>query len=100
MKITFTQKSKQFFSDYYGWILLISGVVAFILIADLSSVIDDFTRGFYDGFNGKNAKKDFDSIGNEASPITDIIGMFLVLIVAIVIIGAVFLLQCFKSYII
>ena len=91
MKITFTQKSKQFFNDYYGWILLITGIVAFILIADLNSVFKDFTRGFYDGFNGKNAKKDFDSIGNEANPITDIIGMFFVLIVAIVIVGAVFL---------
>ena len=88
---TLQQKAKQFFNDYYGWILLIVGVIAFIFIADLGSVVKDFTRGFHDGFNGKNPKKDFDSIGNEANPITDIIGMFFVLIVAIVIVGAVFL---------
>ena len=92
MKNTFIQKLKHFFNDYYGWILLIVGIITLIIVADFGSVIRDFSRGFYDGFNGKNPKKDFDSIGNEANPITDIIGMFLVLIVAIVIVGAVLLL--------
>lgn len=51
--ITWQQKAKIFFDKNYGWILLITGILAFILVERGESIID-FTKGIYDGSSRRN----------------------------------------------
>ncbi len=50
---TWQQKVKIFFDKNYGWILLITGILAFILVERGESIID-FTKGIYDGSSRRN----------------------------------------------
>ena len=80
------QQTKIFFDKNYGWILLITGLLAFVLIVDVKSILGDFVKGFHDGMAG-NAKSNYDNIGEEPSLIKDIIGVSFVLLFATIIIG-------------
>lgn len=49
---TWQQQAKIFFDKHYGWILLITGLLAFILV-ERGEFIVDFTKGMSDGYNEK-----------------------------------------------
>ena len=48
---TITLKAKQFFNQNYGWILLITGIVALVFING-AECIRDYIIGFNEGLNG------------------------------------------------
>ena len=56
---TWQQQAKIFFDKHYGWILLITGILAFILV-ERGEFLVDFTKGWNDGYNRghKEACKD------------------------------------------
>ena len=100
---TFELKLKNFFNDYYGWILLITGIFAFLLITK-GEFFTDMIKGWNDGVTDRN-KTNFDAIGEEPTPIKDFIGLFFALIfvlstfVVLIIITGNFFYHLFFKYI-
>ena len=78
-------KAKQLFNDYYGWILLVTGVIILMLITKGEFFID-VIKGWNDGAMGRN-KTNFDAIGAESSPIKDFIGLLFGLLVILFFFG-------------
>ena len=81
---TFKQKVKKFIDDNYGWILLISGLVMFILI-NKGGFFTDALKGWNDGRG--DSKTNFDSIDNGASIIKDFLTTIIALLVVLSIFG-------------
>lgn len=69
------QKAKIFFDKHYGWILLLSGLLAFILV-ERGEFLIDASKGFNDGFNG--GCKDCDNSKLNVSPLGFIIPLFFI----------------------
>jgi sensor histidine kinase YesM len=50
--LTWQQKAKIFFDKNYGWILLITGILAFILV-ERGDFLSEMAKGWNDGYNNK-----------------------------------------------
>ena len=66
-------KAKQFFNAYYGWILLISGIILLMLITK-GEFFDDMIKGWNDGYN-KSCCNDTNSAKMEIDIVTTIVGI-------------------------
>ena len=67
MNETIQPKAKQFFNDYYGWILLVTGIIMLMLIIK-GDFYTEVLKGWNDGFAGRN-KTNCDTINADSTPI-------------------------------
>ena len=94
---TITLKAKQFFNQNYGWILLITGIIALVL-ANGGDCFKDFMIGFSKGVREGNPKEDANYSPNVLTFFI-VIPVILIIFSSFIIIVGNFFYQLFFKYI-
>ena len=90
-------KTKRFFSDYYGWILLIVGITALVLLTDFDNFIIDLIRMYKESVVENNQNKsNLYSLGFYVSTILQILLVVVLTVIVFIGLGNFFYLLFFK----
>ena len=78
-------KAKQFFNDYYGWILLVTGLILLMLVTK-GDFFADFVKGWNDGYDAR-CPNNPNCAETETNVFTLIVGLIFALLFAFALLG-------------